>query len=167
MHLGFQPLKRHCCTGRREKPGKLGEWSGIVTLANLDPPRRYLALWLPYLSADRVMRQRRVAASGASVEQDRRKAKSSRPLVIVERVKGAQRLSAVSRQAQDLGLFPSLTLADAHARLPDLDVVEADPNADAGLLEHLADDCDRFTPIVVIDAPDGLLLDITGVFHLF
>ena len=35
------------------------------------------------------------------------------------------------------------------------------------LLEHIADWCDRFTPLVTLDPPDGLLLDITGAAHLF
>ena len=35
------------------------------------------------------------------------------------------------------------------------------------LLEHIADWCDRFTPLVDVDPPDGLLLDITGAAHLF
>ena len=49
----------------------------------------------------------------------------------------------------------------------DLDVVEAEPAADAKLLTQIADWCDRFTPFVAIDGLDGLLLDVTGVTHLF
>ncbi len=89
------------------------------------------------------------------------------PLVIVEKVKGALRLSAVSREALAVGLVPGLGLADARARVPELTVEECDTHADAVLLERLAEDCDRFTPVVVIDAPDGLLLDITGCEHFF
>jgi protein ImuB len=46
-------------------------------------------------------------------------------------------------------------------------VVPADEKADLALLENIADWCDRFTPLVSADPPDGLLLDITGVAHLF
>lgn len=60
-----------------------------------------------------------------------------------------------------------MTLADARARVPDLVVAEHDPEADAGLLDRLAEDCDRWTPLVACDAPDGLILDITGCTHLF
>lgn len=66
-----------------------------------------------------------------------------------------------------MGLSAGLTLADARARIPDLWVEEADTRADAKLLEQIAEDCDRFTPVVVIDGLDGLLLDITGCTHLF
>lgn len=51
--------------------------------------------------------------------------------------------------------------------IPDLDVVEADDAADAKLLAAIADWCDRFTPFVALDLPNGLLLDITGATHLF
>ena len=48
-----------------------------------------------------------------------------------------------------------------------LKIVPADEGADAALLDRIADWCDRFTPLVSLDAPDGLFLDITGAAHLF
>lgn len=89
------------------------------------------------------------------------------PLVFVEKVKGALRLAAVDRVARRRGLAPGLTLADARARIPDLAVVEHDPVADAAFFEQVADDCDRWTPLVARDAADVLMLDITGCAHLF
>ncbi len=89
------------------------------------------------------------------------------PLVFVERVKGALRLAAVSPQARAVGLVPGLTLADARARIPALAVADHDPAADAAFLERIADDCDRWTPLVALDGVDGLVLDITGCAHLF
>src|SRR3546814_9068149 len=47
------------------------------------------------------------------------------------------------------------------------DVCSSDLGADQSFLERLADDCDRYTPMVAIDPPDGLTLDITGCAHLF
>lgn len=58
-------------------------------------------------------------------------------------------------------------IAEARAMHPDIDVVEADPEADRRLLEGLADWCDRYTPLVALDGADGLFLDITGCAHLF
>ena len=77
------------------------------------------------------------------------------------------RLAAGDRRALALGLAPGLTLADARARVPELRAVEMDRRADAALLERLADLCDRYTPLVALDKPDGLILDITGCAHLF
>jgi protein ImuB len=120
--------------------------------------RRYLAAWFPFLPTDRLKRGWKARADARA---------DGPPLVVVEKVKGALRLAAVSREALALGLAPGLGLADARARVPELTVEETDAHADAVLLERLAEDCDRFTPVVVIDAPDGLLLDITGCEHLF
>jgi len=115
--------------------------------------RRYLAAWFPYLPADRLIRARDEP--------------SELPLVITEKVKGAQRLMAICPDAKRAGLAVGMTLADSRARIPDLWVEEMDARADAALLDRIAEDCDRFSPAVMIDPPDGLLLDITGCEHLF
>ncbi len=39
--------------------------------------------------------------------------------------------------------------------------------ADLKLLDHIAAWCERFSPIVALDPPTGLFLDITGCAHLF
>jgi protein ImuB len=87
--------------------------------------------------------------------------------VLTEKTRGALRLAAVDRQALAFGLTPGLALADARARLPDLVAVEHDPAADLAFLGRLADACDRYTPLVALDEPGGLVLDITGCAHLF
>lgn len=58
-------------------------------------------------------------------------------------------------------------LADACAMHPGIDVVEEEPEVDRRLLCALADWCDRYTPLVALDAGDGLFLDIAGCAHLF
>lgn len=70
-------------------------------------------------------------------------------------------------QARALGLTPGLALADARARIPELAVFDTDPLADQRWIERIADLCDRYTPMVAIDPPDGLTLDVTGCLHPF
>lgn len=118
--------------------------------------RRYLALWFPFLATDRLAR-----SAPASARRD------DAPLGVVERHKGAIRLVACDPAAAALGLTAGMTLADARARVPELAAVEADPAADMAWLERIADACDRFTPGVMTEPPDGLALDITGCAHLF
>ncbi|MEM1046264.1 MAG: DNA polymerase Y family protein [Pseudomonadota bacterium] len=89
------------------------------------------------------------------------------PRAVYAKLKNALRLTAVDESAEKRGLHAGLTLADARARVPDLDASEQDALADAALLEALADWCDRYTPLVALDPPDGLLLDISGCAHLF
>lgn len=91
----------------------------------------------------------------------------NRPLVVTEKIKGALRIIAVDARALKLGLTPGLILADARARIADLAVSESDAQENQRFIAHLADICDRFTPSVTLDFPDGLILDITGCAHLF
>lgn len=89
------------------------------------------------------------------------------PLVIVEPVKSALRICALNDAAEALGLRPGLPLADARAMHPSIIVEDADRQADAGLLNAVAEWCDRYTPLVGLDPLDGLFLDISGCAHLF
>ncbi len=82
-------------------------------------------------------------------------------------VKSALRIAAMNDAAARLGLTVGLALADARARHPALEVAPSDPAADRGLLEAIADWCDRYTPLVGIDAPAGVMLDVAGCTHLF
>jgi protein ImuB len=74
---------------------------------------------------------------------------------------------ALEARAQRLGLYKGQPLANAQAMVRELCIVPADEKADAALLENIADWCDRYTPLVGLDLPDGLMLDITGCAHLF
>ena len=151
-------LTLNCFADAPALPDRAGEWSGIVTDA-CSGNRRCLAIWFPFLPADR-LRRNPPKSSGLALEAET-------PFAFVEKVKGALRLTAVDRQAQAFGLVPGLALADARARMPELLVFDADDHADRDWLEHLAESCLRYTPMVAVDAPDGLILDITGAIHLF
>jgi protein ImuB len=115
--------------------------------------RRYLAVFLPLLSAERV---RRSSAAPPDI-----------PFALVEKVRGAIRLAALDVRALELGLMAGLTLADARARVSELVAIDHDPVADLALLEWLADGCERYTPMAAADPPHGLVLDITGCTHRF
>ncbi|HEY5237159.1 MAG TPA: DNA polymerase Y family protein [Rhizomicrobium sp.] len=118
--------------------------------------RRILSVWLPRLPTDRLERKK---PRGAPL--------SEKPTVIAAKIGNALAVYALDRRASKIGLHKGQPLANARAIVPDLDVVEAEPAADAKLLEDIADWCDRFTPFVALDPPDGLCLDVTGATHLF
>ena len=118
---------------------------------NASRSQRMLSLWLPRLSTDRIARSREQIA----------------PLVVYGKRGNADVLTAVDERAAQLGLAPGLALAQARAMHPALEVVPEDADADAQLLETIADACLRYTPLVACDAPDGVLLDITGCAHLY
>jgi protein ImuB len=116
-----------------------------------------LSLWLRRLSTDRIVRLR---------ERDNARQKPA-PLVITGKRGNVEILTAVDDAAEQLSLFPGLALAQARAMHPGIDVVAEDTEADLALLESIADWCLRYTPLVACDAPDGLLLDISGCAHLY
>lgn len=116
-------------------------------------PRRYLALWFPFLPAERWRRDHPAAGP--------------EPLVLAVRHKGALRLAALGPEAAALGLAPGLGVAAARARFPTLRVEALDAAGDAALLNELAAQAEEFSPLFAIDPPHGLMLDVTGCAHLF
>jgi protein ImuB len=118
--------------------------------------RRYLALWFPFLPLDR-LRIARPDLWQAGIG----------PAAIVESVRGAMRLACLDEDAIALGLTVAMPLADARAHEPDLRAFDADDHADQDWLERLCDGCARYTPLASLDAPYGLMLDVTGCAHLW
>ena len=91
----------------------------------------------------------------------------SSPLVIYGKRGNAELIVAIDDAAERLGLHTGLALTQARAMHPALQAIEEDAEADASLLEKVADWCLRYTPLAAFDAPDGLLLDIGGCAHLY
>jgi protein ImuB len=88
-------------------------------------------------------------------------------LVLVESGARGLILVAGDRLALARGLKAGERLADARARVPDLASGLHEPERDAAMLLRLSRWAERWSPAVMPDAPDGLLLDATGVAHLF
>lgn len=116
--------------------------------------RRIVSIWFPKLSIDRLARTMRHDWRGS-------------PKALVAETGNRILVAAVNGEAEQAGIAPGMALADARALEPALMTEPIDPRADAALLERLARWCTRFTPMVALDAPDGLFLDITGCARLF
>src|SRR3569833_2316987 len=132
------------------------DWAAFFSLGTPNMPhstRRIMALWLPRLPTDRLIR--------------RAPSRSEAPLIVSHKANNALYVYGLNRPAQRLGLYKGQPLANARAMVQPLVIAPADEKADAALLEHIADWCDRFTPLVTLDPSEGLLLDITGAAHLF
>lgn len=75
---------------------------------------------------------------------------------------------AADDHARRLGLYPGMALTKAQAMVPGLDIRPFSPQQDAAGLHALALwALRRYSPIVAVDAPDGLVLDIAGCAHLY
>ncbi|MGC1469212.1 MAG: DNA polymerase Y family protein, partial [Sphingorhabdus sp.] len=128
-----------------------------------------MALWFPYLPADRLRQQEpnRIAQRPKRQSSAPPDAAPESPVVFVAKQKNALRLAAVDAAAQRQGLAPGMALADARVRVPGLIAVEADTAADRHWLGLLAHSCTRFSPHVVPHPPDAIAIDIAGCEHLW
>ena len=132
--------------------------------------RHYLAIHFPKLPTDRIMRQRH----GAAWRMTASSGGGHMPLAMVRKTNNTVRLIHLDEHAEKIGLDQGVSLADARAAFPDMEILQCEDGADRLLLEAIADWCDRYTPLVALDqtASDlhgqyGLMLDITGCAHLF
>jgi protein ImuB len=88
-------------------------------------------------------------------------------LALIATDRGVRRLHAIDEAAAGLGLYVGQKATDAMALVPELVTAEADPQGDRAALSALVHWCMRYSPAVAADPPDGLLLDVTGVAHLW
>lgn len=115
--------------------------------------RRFVSLWFRSLLADRqAIRQPECA---------------DRPFVFATPVHGRMVITAVNSVAEKEGIKPGMALADAKALVPGLDMLDDRPGFNLRLLTALGEWMIRFTPVVAVDLPDGLILDASGCAHLW
>jgi protein ImuB len=90
------------------------------------------------------------------------------PTILVTRTGQQDIVTAACPAALDLGLRPGVAAAHARALVTDLDVREAQPEADRAWLDRLAlHAVGHWTPSASVAGEDGLWLDLTGSTHLF
>jgi protein ImuB len=115
--------------------------------------RRYVSIWFRHLLTDRWV--------------IRHPEQKDMAFVFAAPERGRMVVRAASMDAEKQGILSGMVVADARAVLPGLQVFEDRPELGAKLLSALAAWCLRYTPIVAVDLPDGLILDITGCAHLW
>lgn len=124
---------------------------------------RVVSLFLPTFPTDRIARlvlpQRREAAADVP--------SPSRPTVTALRDGSRRLVAAADEAALAIGLRPGQTIAHAQASVPNLVVIEAEPEADRAALGDLTRWCLRYSPVVQADGTDGVLIDLDGSSHLF
>lgn len=117
------------------------------------PQRRILSLWFPRLAAERALRQ------GAGVP--------GAPFAIVGDVQNAQVLVSLSAEAEEAGLAQGQPLRDAHAMCPELQTKLQNVQLERAFLTVLRRWAGKFSPWVSEEAPEALVIDLTGCAHLF
>jgi len=115
--------------------------------------KRYIAIWFRHLLTDWYIRKH--PDCGTS------------PLVFSMNQRGRQVIHATSKNAEDKGIYIGMAVADAKAIFPDLQVIAYTAGQELALLTALGQWCIRYSPIVAVDLPDGLLIDASGCAHLW
>jgi protein ImuB len=115
--------------------------------------KRVLSIWLPHLAIERWAKSPDYAPDT--------------PIVLTLEGAHGPIIHAVTKAAAERGAQAGARLTDARALDPALVAVRADPEGDAALVRRLAKWAGRWSPLVEVDGPDGLRLDVTGVAHLF
>ena len=118
------------------------------------PPRRILSLWLRALAMDRHR-----LLHGAEAE--------GKPLVLIADTAHGPRIEAVGQASAAAGARVGMMLADARTLCPEITVAPHDQAGDLAFLEALAVWVLRWGPWSALDPPDGLLVDVSAVAHLF
>ncbi|MFM9911047.1 MAG: Y-family DNA polymerase [Chitinophagaceae bacterium] len=115
--------------------------------------KRFLSIWFRYLKTDWFTR--------------RQKRLTSFPFVLAAPDHGRMLIKAVNPIAHMQGVYIGMVVADARVIIPSLEVFEDKPENSLQVLNALGEWCIRYTPVVSIDPPDGLMLDVTGCAHLW
>ena len=115
-------------------------------------PKRFVSIWFRHLLTDQ-----------KAIRQPDLKGK---PYVFAEPDHGRLLITALTDAARKFGVTEGMTVADARVIAPGLQVFDGKPGRNLKLLTGLAEWCLRYTPLIQLDPPDGLLLDVTGCTHL-
>ncbi|MEO7470407.1 MAG: DUF6504 family protein [Sphingobium limneticum] len=91
-----------------------------------------------------------------------------RPTILIAREGQRDVVTAACPLALEFGLRPGMAAAHARALVTDLEVRDAQPEADQAWLDRLAlHAVAHWTPTASVSGADGLWLDLTGSTHLF
>jgi protein ImuB len=115
--------------------------------------KRFVSIWFPCLVTDWMLR--------------RQPALKEEPFVMAITERGRRVVKAANGLAMEKGANVDMVVADCRALVPGLRVMDYDADQPSKLLKAMAEWCIRFTPVVAIDPPDGLLLDASGCTHLW
>jgi protein ImuB len=115
--------------------------------------RRFISLWFRHLMTDRL-----------ALRQPELK---DVPFVFAAPVRNRMVITAANLLAETQGITVGMAAADAKAIVPNLQVIDDIPGQSAKLLKALGEWCIRYSPLIAVDLPDGLIMDVSGCAHLW
>lgn len=117
-----------------------------------------MSIWLAQLAVDRWrLSNGTLRGQGADAA----------PTVLIGETAHGPRIAAANEAGRLAGAHSGMMLADARTLCPEIQTAPADPAGDLVFLEKLALWARRWGPWSALDPPDGLIVDVTAVAHLF
>lgn len=115
--------------------------------------KRFVSIWFRYLLTD--------------WQTLRRPELKNVPFVFTGKDGARLIVKAANPIAIQEGVTAGMPAADAKAIVAGLQLLDERPALTGKLLAAIGEWCIRFTPIVMVDMPDGLLMDVSGCAHLW
>ncbi|MDB4902952.1 MAG: protein ImuB [Mucilaginibacter sp.] len=115
--------------------------------------KRFVSLWFRHLTTDWLTL--------------RRPELKATPFVFAASVRNRMVITSANILAEAGGITAGMAAADAKAIVPDLQVIDEIPGQADKLLKALGEWCIRYSPLIAVDLPGGLLLDVSGCAHLW
>ena len=115
--------------------------------------KRFVTIWFRHLKTDWFTR--------------RQPSLKRKPFALAQPDHGRMIITAVNPLAFSKDVFPGMVVADARAIIHGIHIIDDQPTLAEKLLKNLSLWCIRYTPVVAIDPPDGIILDATGCPHLW
>jgi protein ImuB len=115
--------------------------------------KRFVAIWFKHIKAD-WMQKRNLHLKDV-------------PFVLAKSDHGRMVITEVSLVAKTKGIYTGMVVSDAKVIYPALHIVDDIPGLNEKLLKNIAEWCIRYSPIVTVDLPNGIILDATGCTHLW
>ena len=115
--------------------------------------KRFVAIWFKHLKTDWLRKKKPDLKDAA--------------FVLAKPDHGRMIITEVSAVAKTKGIYAGMIVSDAKVIYPALEIIDDIAGLNEKLLKNIAEWCIRYSPIVAVDLPNGIILDATGCTHLW
>ena len=115
--------------------------------------KRFVAIWFRHLKTDWLIKRQPLL--------------KDTPFVLASPDHGRMIITEVSVSAKSKGIHTGMIAADANVVYPGLEILDDTAASNEKLLNKIALWFIRYTPVVMVDLPNGIILEVTGCTHLW
>lgn len=115
--------------------------------------KRFVSIWFRHLTTDWLTIRQPVL--------------KDQPVVFAESDHGRMVITATNTIAEKQGIRQGMAVADARAVVTNLQVFDEKPDRNEVILKAIGEWCIRYSPMVTVDLPNGMILDASGCTYLW